>query len=60
MQLDPSDVLYLVLTRSAVFGDKMRLSPGGVRKARSTGMGRGTGGHGQRKETAALQKQEHP
>lgn len=65
MQLGPFNALSLcvcvcVFTESAVFGNKMRLSPGGVKKTRSTGVDMGQWGYSliKRKETAALQKQD--
>ena len=57
MQLGPWDPQSVVLTGPAVFENKTELNPGGIRKARSTGMGCGTGGHGARRgrDTAVLQ-----
>lgn len=47
VQLDPQSFVH---TGPAVFENKTELNPGGIRKARSTGMGCGTGRHGARRE----------
>lgn len=49
MQLGPWDPQSVVHTGPAVFENKTELNPGGIRKARLTGMGCGTGGHGARR-----------